>query len=254
MKILVPVKQVIDPSFPVRLKPDCSGLEMGLMHLVINPYDEVALEEALQWRERDDAQSVLAVSCGNEGCLDVLRSALAMGADRALLIETHHAMSSLVLARILKKIALDEQCDVIFIGRQGMGSDSNQVAPMLAALLDWPLISFAEAIKLEGSADGKTVVVQTRSDSGSVTLKAPLPAVISVELTLNTPRYAAMQNLIKAKKTVIPRKAAESLGVDLNTHISVAQLRHLPMRPNGEIVADVPTLLDRLRHKEKILL
>lgn len=253
MKVLVPVKQVIDPSFPVRLKPDCSGLEMGLMHLVINPYDEVALEEALQWRERNDVQSILAVSCGNEGCLDVLRSALAMGADRALLIETNYAMSSLVLARILKKVALDEQCDAVFIGRQGMGSDSNQVAPMLAALLDWPLVSFAEAMRLEDSPDGKTIVAQARSDSGSVTLKAPLPAVASVELTLNTPRYATMQNLIKAKKTVIPRKAVESLGVDLDTHITVAQLRHLPVRPNGEIVADVPALLDRLRNKEKVI-
>ncbi len=252
MKILVPVKQVIDPSFPVRLKPDCSGLEMGLMHLVINPYDEVALEEALQWRERDDAQSILAASCGNEGCLDVLRSALAMGADSALLVETNLAISPLVLARILKKVALDEQCDMVFIGRQGMGSDSNQVAPMLAALLDWPLISFAEKIKLEDSPDGKTIVVQARSDSGSVTLQAPLPAVISVELMLNTPRYATMQNLIKAKKAVIPKKTADSLGVDLDIHISVAQLRHLPARPAGEIVADVPTLLERL-HQEKVL-
>ncbi|MDR1530424.1 MAG: electron transfer flavoprotein subunit beta/FixA family protein [Burkholderiales bacterium] len=246
MKILVPVKQVIDPSFPVRLKDDCSGLDFDMVRLVMNPYDEVALEEALQWRENGRAESIVAVSCGSESSLDVLRNALAMGADRALLIETRYAISPLVLARLLKAVALIERCDVIFIGRQGMGNDGNQVAPMLAALLDWSSISFAEAMTL--SEDGQNIIAQVRNDGDGDMLTAPLPAVVSIELGMKVPRYATMQNLIKAKKAVIPKKQADALGVDLEMKVAVVQFRRPPERSGGEIVADVSALLEKLRH------
>ncbi|MCL2309316.1 MAG: electron transfer flavoprotein subunit beta/FixA family protein [Proteobacteria bacterium] len=249
MKILVPVKRVIDPSFKVRLKPDHSGLDMAYMKMVMNPYDEAALEAALQIKEGGTATQVLAVSCGADDCVETLRTALAMGADEALLIEARYAMSPLVIARLLKTVAVREGCGLVLIGRQGMGSDGNQVGPMLAALLGWPCLPFAETLTIEEAR----VRTRSKTDHGFEVLEAALPALVSVEIGLAVPRYVSMPNLMKAKKKNIRAVAAEALGTDMDMNVAVVQLRSPPERSRGIVLPDAVTLVERLRADTGIL-
>ncbi|MDR0770234.1 MAG: electron transfer flavoprotein subunit beta/FixA family protein [Burkholderiales bacterium] len=249
MKILVPVKRVIDPSFKVRLKPDHSGLDMTYMKMVMNPYDEAALEAALQLKERGMATQVLTVSCGTDDCVETLRTSLALGADETLFIEARYAMTPLVVARLLKAVAVREACDLVLIGRQGMGSDGNQVGPMLAALLGWPYLPFAEALTVEGG----DVRVRSKTDRGFETLEAALPALVSVEIGLAAPRYVSMPSLMKAKKRKIVGEAAEALGVDMEMGVAVVQLRSPPERNCGTLLPDAAALVERLRAETGII-
>jgi electron transfer flavoprotein beta subunit len=243
MKILVPIKRVIDPSFKVRLKPDHSGLDMAYMKMVMNPYDEAALEAALQLKEQGVATQVLTVSCGTDDCVETLRTTLAMGADETLFIEARYAMSPLVVARLLKAVAVREGCGLVLIGRQGMGNDGNQVGPMLAALLGWPCLPFAEALTVEGT----NVRTRCKTDHGSEVLEAVLPTLVVVEIGLAAPRYVSMPNLMKAKKRKIPAVAAETLGVDMGMNVAVTQLRSSPERSRGVMLPDAAALVERLR-------
>ena len=249
MKILVPIKRVIDPSFKVRLKPDHSGLDMTYMKMVMNPYDEAALEAALQFREQGAATQVLTVSCGTEESVETLRTTLAMGADEALFVETKQAMTPLVVARLLKAVAVREACSLVLIGRQGMGSDGNQVGPMLASLLGWPFVPFAETLTIEG----EKVRARCKADHGFETLETTLPTLVSTELRIAVPRYVSMPNLMKAKKQKIPSMAAETFGVDMNMNVAIVQLRAPPERRRGMVLPDAATLVQRLRDDTQII-
>ncbi len=249
MKILVPIKRVIDPSFRVRLKPDHSGLDMAYMKMVMNPYDEVALEAALQLREQGVATQIMTVSCGTDDCVETLRTTLAMGADETLFVEAPYAMSPLVVARLLKAVAVREGCGLVLIGRQGMGNDGNQVGPMLAALLGWPCLPFAETLTI---GEGK-VRARCKADHGFDVLETVLPAVVSVEIGLNVPRRASLPSLVKAKKRKIPGMAAETLGVDMETDVIVTQLRPSSGRHRGLLLPDAATLVSRLRTDTRII-
>ncbi|MDR2016671.1 MAG: electron transfer flavoprotein subunit beta/FixA family protein [Burkholderiales bacterium] len=249
MKILVPIKRVIDPSFKVRLKPDHSGLDMTYMKMVMNPYDETALAAALQLKEQDVATQVLTVSCGTDDCVETLRMSLAMGADETLFVEARYAMSPLVVARLLKAVAERENCSLILIGRQGMGNDGNQVGQMLAALLGWPCLPFAETLTIEGT----NARARCKTDQGFDMLETVLPTLVSVEIGLAAPRYASMPNLMKAKKRKIPAIAAETLGVDMEMDVAITQLRSQPERGRGVILPDAAALIDRLRTETRII-
>ncbi|MDR2710205.1 MAG: electron transfer flavoprotein subunit beta/FixA family protein [Burkholderiales bacterium] len=248
MKILVPVKRVIDPSFKVRLKPDHSGLDMAYMKMVTNPYDEAALAAALQFKEQDAKTQVLTVSCGAEDSVETLRTTLAMGADEALFIEARQAMSTLVLARILKAVAVRENCDMVLIGRQGMGSDGNQAGPMLAMLLGWPFVPFAETLTIEG----RRVSARCKTDHGFEMLETTLPVLASVEIGIAAPRYVSMPMLMKAKKKQIPSVTADELGIDMKMNVAVVQLREPPERRRGVMLPDSATLVERLRDMQII--
>ncbi|WP_454780627.1 electron transfer flavoprotein subunit beta/FixA family protein [Legionella sp. WA2022007384] len=249
MKILVAVKRVIDPYVKVRVKSDHSGVETQNIKMAMNPFDEIAVEEALRLRENNWATEVLAVSIGGDSSQETLRHALALGADRAILVHTEDTFESLNIAKILKKIIDDEKPDLVLMGKQAIDGDNNQTPQMLAALLNWPQATYAS--KIEATSDHLQVTREI--DGGLETIGVHLPAVVSTDLRLNEPRYASLPNIMKAKKKPLDVRKLESLGLSLKKHIEVLNVTAPPTRSGGVKVESVTELLDKLQHEAKVL-
>uniref|UniRef100_A0A2M4A8G6 Electron transfer flavoprotein subunit beta n=1 Tax=Anopheles triannulatus TaxID=58253 RepID=A0A2M4A8G6_9DIPT len=246
-RVLVGVKRVIDYAVKIRVKPDKSGVVTEGVKHSMNPFDEIAVEEAVKLKEKKIASEVVAVSVGPAQAQEVLRTALAMGADRGIHIEVtgkdYDLLQPIHVSKILAKLAQDEKADLVILGKQAIDDDCNQTAQMTAALLDWPQAAFASKVDKEGD----TLTVIREIDGGLETIKAKLPAVISADLRLNTPRYATLPNIMKAKKKPIKKVAPKDLGVDTTPRIEIVSVEDPPVRQAGSVVPDVDTLLTKLR-------
>ena len=249
MKILVAVKRVIDPYVKVRVKADKSGVETQNVKMSINPFDEIAVEESLRLRENNQASEVVVVSIGSDTSQETLRHALSLGADRAILVRTDEAHCSLNIAKILHKIVVDEQVELVLMGKQSIDGDNNQTPQMLAALLDWPQATYAS--KLMVSADH--IQVTREIDGGLETLDVKLPAVVSADLRLNEPRYASLPNIMKAKRKPLEIIDLLTLGLTLKRHTEVLSITAPPVRGGGVKVDSVKALLDKLQNEDKVL-
>ncbi|XP_030031604.2 electron transfer flavoprotein subunit beta [Manduca sexta] len=246
-RVLVGVKRVIDYAVKIRVKPDKSGVVTDGVKHSMNPFDEIAVEEAVRLKEKKIASEVIAVSCGPSQAQETLRTALAMGADRAIHVEVagkeYETLQPLHVAKILAKLSQDEKADIVIVGKQAIDDDSNQTAQMTAALLDWPQGTFAS--KVEKTDAGLTVTREI--DGGLEVIKTKLPAVLSADLRLNEPRYATLPNIMKAKKKPLKKMSAKDLGVDLAPRIKVLSVEDPPVRQAGSIVPDVDTLVTKLK-------
>ena len=249
MKVLVPVKRVVDYNVKVRVKSDQTGVDIANVKMSMNPFDEIAVEEALKLREAGVATEVIAVSIGVTQCQETLRTALAMGADRAILIETSAEVQPLAVAKLLKAVCDKEAPQIVILGKQAIDDDSNQTGQMLAALLSWPQGTFASKVAVNGAE----VAVTREIDGGLETVSIRLPAVITADLRLNTPRYATLPNIMKAKKKPLDVMTPESLGVDVTPRLTTLKVVEPPKRKGGVIVADVAALVDKLRNEAKVL-
>ncbi len=249
MKILVAVKRVVDPYVKIRVKSDNSGVETQNLKMSMNPFDEIAVEEALRLREQQVATEVVLVSVGTDACQETLRHGLALGADRAILVRTNTSYCSLNIAKILNKIVSDEQPGLVLMGKQSIDGDNNQTPQMLAALLDWPQAMFASKI----SISGKHMQVTREIDGGAETLDVQLPAVVSTDLRLNEPRYASLPNIMKAKRKPLECLELDSLGLSLKEHTKIIKVTPPPTRSAGIKVKSVQELLDKLQHEAKVL-
>jgi electron transfer flavoprotein beta subunit len=243
MKVLVCVKRVADPNVKVRVKNDRSGVDLANIKMTVNPFDEIAVEAAIRLKERGEATEVVVVSCGTAASQDALRTTLAMGADRAILVQADAELQPLAVAKLLKSIVEKESPDVVLLGKQAIDDDSNQTGQLLAALLDVPQATFASAIEREGSR----MLVTRETDDGRETVEVSLPAVITADLRLNEPRYVTLPNLMKAKKKPLDTLDATSLGVDIAPRFKTVSVQEPPARKPGEIVHDVAALVARLR-------
>ena len=243
MKILVPVKRVVDFNVRIRVKPDGSGVDLANVKMAMNPFDEIALEEAVRLLEAGTASDVVAVTIGPAVAQDVLRTALAMGATRAILVTTEVAPEPLAVAKILARLARDQGVDLVLLGKQAIDDDANQTGQMLAALLDWPQATFASEV----SVDGDTVRVVREVDGGTQTLELMLPAVVSADLRLNQPRFVSLPNILKARSKPLDQTDPGALGVDVAPRLKVLRTEEPPARKAGIIVASVDELIDRLR-------
>ena len=249
MKILVAVKRVVDFNVKVRVKSDQSGVELANVKMAMNPFDEIAVEEALKIRESGKATEVLIVSCGTSACQETLRTALAMGADRAILAETDADLQPLAVAKLLAAIAKKEGVGLAILGKQAIDDDANQVGQMLAALLDWPQATFASKVAI----DGETLRVTREVDGGLETVDAKLPAVVTTDLRLNTPRYATLPNIMKAKKKPLDVVKPADLGVDVAPRLTTLKVAEPGKRKAGVMVKDVAELVDKLRNEAKVI-
>ncbi|MFI4919857.1 MAG: electron transfer flavoprotein subunit beta/FixA family protein [Legionellales bacterium] len=249
MKILVAVKRVIDPYVTIRVKSDNSGVETLNTKMAMNPFDEIALEEALRLREMNCATEVVAVSIGCDSSQETLRQALALGADRAILIRTEKKFESLNIAKMLQKIINDEQPGLVLLGKQSIDGDNNQTPQMLAGLLNWPQATYAS--KLTVQAD--QLEVTREIDGGLETLKIQMPAVVSTDLRLNEPRYASLPNIMKAKRKPLDVLELDTLGLSLKPHIEILKVSAPASRTAGIRVDSVIDLLDKLQHEAKVL-
>jgi electron transfer flavoprotein beta subunit len=249
MKILVPVKRVVDYNVKVRVKADQSGVDIANVKMSMNPFDEIAIEEATRLREKGIATEVIAVSCGITQCQDTLRSALAIGADRAVLIEDVADLQPLAVAKLLKALCDKEAPQLVILGKQAIDDDSNQTGQMLAAMLNWPQATFASNIAIDGSH----VVVTREVDGGLETLRMPMPAIITTDLRLNEPRFITLPNIMKAKKKTIDVMTPASLGVDTTPRLTLLKACDPPVRKAGIKVPDVASLIDKLRHEAKVI-
>jgi electron transfer flavoprotein beta subunit len=243
MKILVPVKRVIDFNVKVRVKADQTGVDLANVKMAMNPFDEIAVEEALRLREKGNASEVIAVSIGPQQAQETIRTALAMGADRGILVKAEGTVEPLAVAKILKAICEEEQPGLVILGKQAIDDDSNQTGQMLAALLGWPQGTFAHRLELdEGSAK-----VEREIDGGLQTVEVKLPAIVTTDLRLNEPRYASLPNIMKAKKKPIAEKAPADFGVDTTPRLKVLKVTEPPKRQAGVIVKTAAELVDKLR-------
>ncbi|MFT5274696.1 MAG: electron transfer flavoprotein beta subunit [Saprospiraceae bacterium] len=249
MKVLVPVKRVIDYNVKIRVKSDQSGVETENVKMAMNPFDEVAIEEALRMREAGVATEVVAISIGTEKSQETLRTALAMGADEAVLIKTDAAVEPLGVAKLLKKAVDDMGPGVVILGKQAIDDDSNQTGQMLAAMLDWPQGTFASKAEF---SDG-SVALSRETDDGIETLNLSLPAVITTDLRLNEPRYPNLPNIMKAKKKPLEVIEADSMGVDFAPRLNVVKVEEPSEREPGIIVGSVEELIEKLRNVEKVI-
>ena len=249
MKILVPVKRVVDFNVKVRVKADQSGVELANVKMSMNPFDEIAVEEALKIKEGGKATEVIAVSAGVAACQETLRTALAMGADRAVLVETDAELQPLAVAKLLKAVAQKEGVGLVILGKQAIDDDSNQTGQMLAALLDWPQATFASKVELSGSS----AKVTREIDGGLETVEIGMPAVITADLRLNTPRYATLPNIMKAKKKPLDVVTPESLGVDVAPRLKTLKVAEPGKRKAGVMVKDVTELVDKLKNEAKVI-
>lgn len=249
MSVLVAVKRVIDPYVKVRVRKDEQGVETQNVKLSINPFDEIAVEEGLRLREKGKISEVVVVSIGPDGAQETLRHALALGADRAILVRTDRILCSLHIAKILQKIALQIQPKLVLMGKQSIDTDRNQTPQMLAALLDWPQATNASALELLEAE----VIVTREIDGGLETLALSLPAVISTDLRLNEPRYASLPNIMKAKRKLLDVVELDLLGVTLKPHVDVLSVKAPPVRRAGVMVDSIEALLDKLKHEAKVL-
>jgi len=243
MKILVPVKRVIDYNVKPRVKADGSGVDLANVKMSMNPFDEIAVEEALRLKEAGKASEVIAVSVGPAKAQETLRTALAMGADRAILVETEVAAEPLAVAKILKAIAEEEAPGIVMLGKQAIDDDSNQTGQMLAALLDRPQGTFASKVEVEGDS----VSVTREVDGGLETVRLSLPAIVTTDLRLNEPRYASLPNIMKAKSKPLVVKSPADYGVDVTPRLATITVAEPPVRQAGEKVPDVDALVAKLK-------
>jgi electron transfer flavoprotein beta subunit len=249
MKVLVPVKRVVDYNVKVRVKSDGSGVETANVKMSMNPFDEIAVEEAIRLKEGGLVTEIVAVSIGTRACQETLRTALALGADRAILVETSVDPQPLAVARLLEKIAGTESPQLVIMGKQAIDDDSNQTGQMLAALLGWSQATFASKLSVEGEAAQVTREV----DGGLETLSVKLPAVITTDLRLNEPRYVTLPNIMKAKKKPLETLTPEALGVDVTSRLTTLKVSEPEKRSAGQIVKTVDELVDKLKNEAKVI-
>lgn len=249
MKILVPVKRVVDYNVKVRVKADQTGIELANVKMSMNPFDEIAIEEALKLREAGVATEIIAVSIGVSQCQETLRTALAMGADRAILVETAVEVQPLGVAKALKALVDKEAPQLVILGKQAIDDDSSQTGQMLAALLGWSQATFASKVVVSGAE----ATVTREIDGGSETIQVKLPAIITADLRLNTPRYATLPNIMKAKKKPMDIVTPESLGADVTPRLKTLKVVEPPKRKGGVMVADVAALVDKLKNEAKVI-
>ncbi|MGJ8690013.1 MAG: electron transfer flavoprotein subunit beta/FixA family protein [Gammaproteobacteria bacterium] len=249
MKILVAVKRVVDANVKVRVKADNSGVELANAKMAINPFCEIAVEEAIRIKEKGQADEIIVVSIGEKACQEQIRTSLALGADRGIHVETEEGLQPLAVAKLLKSIVEKEGIDLVLLGKQSIDSDNNQVAQMLAAITNMPQGTFACGVEL---ADGKLKVVR-EIDGGEQTVLLSLPAVISTDLRLNEPRYASLPNIMKAKKKPIETVTPEALGVDVSSGLKTLSVDAPPARSAGIKVADVDELISKLKSEAKVI-
>jgi electron transfer flavoprotein beta subunit len=249
MKVLVPVKRVIDANIKVRVKADKSGVETANVKMAMNPFCEIAVEEAVRMKEAGTVEEVIAVTAGATSCQESLRTALAMGADRAILIETDEVLEPLAVAKLLKAVVDNEGPGMVIMGKQAIDGDNNQTGQMLSALLGWSQGAFVSKIEVAG--DNANIVREVDAGLQSLTLK--MPAVVTVDLRLNEPRYASLPNIMKAKKKPMDITTPADLGVDISPRVNVISVGEPPAREAGVIVPDVATLVDKLRNEAKVI-
>ena len=249
MKILVPVKRVIDSNVKVRVKSDGGGVDLANVKMAMNPFDEIAVEEAVRIKERGEAEEVIAISIGSAKAQDTLRTALAMGADRAILVKTDATVEPLSVAKILKSVVAKESPDLVIMGKQAIDDDCNQTGQMLAGLLGWPQGTFASKIELAGDK----VKVTREVDGGLETLTLSRPAVITTDLRLNEPRYASLPNIMKAKKKPIDETTAETLGVEIKPRLKIISVGEPKGRQAGVMVDSAADLVEKLKTEAGVL-
>jgi electron transfer flavoprotein beta subunit len=243
MKILVPVKRAIDKDVKIRVKADGSGVELGNVKMSMNPFDEIAVEEAIRLKEGGKATEIVCVSIGPAQAVETIRTALAMGADRGILVKTDTAIEPLAVAKILKAVAEAEKPGLIIMGKQAIDDDCNQTGQMLAALLGWPQGTFASKVTL----DGEALMVTREVDGGLQTVKLKVPAIVTTDLRLNEPRYASLPNIMKAKKKPIEEKTAADYGIDVKARLEVIKTAEPPVRKAGVKVNSVAELVEKLK-------
>ncbi|HWW48748.1 MAG TPA: electron transfer flavoprotein subunit beta/FixA family protein [Xanthobacteraceae bacterium] len=249
MKVLVPVKRVVDYNVKIRVKSDGSGVELNNVKMSMNPFDEIAVEEALRLKEAGKATEVVVVSIGPAQASETIRTALAMGADRGILVKAEGTVEPLAVAKILKGVAQEEQPGLIILGKQAIDDDSNQTGQMLAALLNWSQATFASKLEV----DGTDFVVTREVDGGLQTIKVKGPAIVTTDLRLNEPRYASLPNIMKAKKKPIDEKTADQYGVDLAPRLEILKTTEPPARQAGVKVASAAELVEKLKNEAGVL-
>lgn len=249
MKVLVAIKRVIDYNVKIRVKSDESGVETTNVKMSMNPFDEIAVEEGVRLREGGDAEELIAVSIGPKQTQETIRTALAMGADRGIHVETNDDVEPLAVAKLLKAIIEKENPDLVILGKQAIDDDSNQTGQMLAALMGWSQGTFASELKI---SDGKANVTR-EIDGGLETIQINMPAVVTTDLRLNTPRYASLPNIMKAKKKPIDEFSPADLGVDISARLTTLKVTEPSSRDAGVIVEDVAELVDKLKNEAKVV-
>jgi electron transfer flavoprotein beta subunit len=249
MKVLVAVKRVVDYNVKIRVKADQSGVETANVKMSMNPFDEIAVEEAIRLKEKGQATEIIAVSMGPQQCQETIRTALAMGADRGILVQTDAELQPLAVAKLLKAIVAKEQPRLVILGKQAIDDDCNQTGQMLAALLGWPQGTFASKVV----PGGEQIEVTREVDGGLETVQLKLPAVVTTDLRLNEPRYASLPNIMKAKKKPIEAVTPDALGVDPAPRIVTLKVTEPPKRKSGVKVPDVAALVDKLKNEAKVI-
>jgi len=249
MKVLVPVKRVVDFNVKVRVKSDHTGVDTANVKMSMNPFDEIAVEEATRLKEKGAASEVVAVSCGVAQCQETLRTAMAIGADRGILVQTDAELQPLAVAKILAALARKEQPQLVILGKQAIDDDANQTGQMLAALLDWPQATNASKVEIQGDR----VQVTREVDGGLETLSLALPAVVTTDLRLNEPRYVTLPNIMKAKKKPLETVTPADLSVDAAPRLKTLKVTEPAARSAGVMVPDVATLVDKLKNEAKVV-
>mgnify|MGYP000454026494 CR=1 FL=1 len=249
MKILVPVKRVVDYNVKVRVKPDQTGVDLANVKMSMNPFCEIAVEEAIRLKEKGVAEEIVVVSIGPAQAQETIRTALAMGADRGILIQTDDAVEPLAIAKLLKAVVDEESPELVLLGKQAIDGDNNQTGQMLAALLDWPQGTFASEVEI---ADGKAKVTR-EIDGGLQTLSLEMPAIITTDLRLNEPRYASLPNIMKAKRKPIDTKAPADYGVETAPRLTIVKVTEPPKREAGIKVESVAELVDKLKNEAGVI-
>ena len=249
MKVLVPVKRLIDYNVKIRVKPDGSGVETQNVKMSMNPFDEIAVEEAIRLKEAGKAEEIVAVSLGVTQCQETIRTALAMGADRGILVETDAELQPLAVAKCLKAIVEKEEPALVILGKQAIDDDSNQTGQMLAALLGWAQGTFASKVEI----DGDSAKVTREVDGGLETVELKMPAIVTTDLRLNEPRYASLPNIMKAKKKPIDTMSPDDLGVDIAPRLKTLNVAEPPKREAGITVESAAELVDKLKNEAKVI-
>ncbi len=249
MRVLVPVKRVVDYNVKIRVKADSSGVELANVKMSMNPFDEIAVEEAIRLKEKGIATEVVAVSIGTKASEETLRTALALGADKAILVTVDGVIEPLAAAKILAKVAAQESVNLVIAGKQAIDDDANQTGQMLAALLGWPQATFASKVEIAG----EEAVVTREVDGGLMTIAVKLPAVITTDLRLNEPRYAKLPDIMKARSKPLTTLAVADLGVDTTPRLKVSKVVEPAKRKAGIKLADVATLVDKLKNEAKVI-
>ena len=249
MKILVPVKRVVDYNVKVRVKNDNSGVELENVKMSMNPFDEIAVEEALRLKEKGIANEVVAISIGASQVQETIRNALAMGADSGIFVESNDNLEPLNVAKIISSIAKKENIDLMILGKQAIDDDMNATGQMIAALLDWPQATFASKVEISG----KIAKVSREVDGGIENIEISLPAVISTDLRLNEPRYASLPNIMKAKKKPISKIKIEDLNIEIKKHLSILKVEEPAKRQSGIVLKTVDELVDKLKNEAKVI-